>query len=406
MKSEGINRNHQKERNVSLLIRMIHADPECSRAKLSKKTGLGQATVTKLIGQLIDWGVVYEREILDTSKGRKPIRLKLRSDRFLLGAVRLARNYATAGLFTVNGTPFVTRKVEFEGVNAQEAMDRVCALVRTVLQLADRPVYGIGVAVPGPFNMETERISLMSGFPGWEDIDIRKRLEQESKLRVHLEHDANCGAMAELWYGNHAPDASILFVLSDQGVGAGIIAHGEVYHGALGYSGEIGHASINFMGPICECGNRGCIELYASTLTMCQTYLAERLRTDASHNEDITTDDFLELSRRNDPIARPIYERAVSQLAFGLVGFVNTLNPNAVILADPITNGGETFLPIVQDVFHKYLLPQIAERLHVDICRLHSDPMLLGASVVLFEKLIEQPTMVFGKHTLPPDVSL
>lgn len=394
----GINRDHQKENNISLLIRRIHADPQCTRTKLAKDTGLGQATITKLINQLINWGVVREREILETSIGRKPIRLEIRCDNYLLLSVRIARNYLLAGLFTFNGKAVCVQRVRIDNHDAETAMETLTELIRSVMARADREVLGIGVAVPGPFNSKTGRITLMSGFPGWEKIDIRERLEGATGLPVLLEHDANCGALAELWYGKHERSSSLLLVLSDQGVGAGIIINGEVYHGALGYSGEIGHSSINYMGPVCECGNRGCIELYASTVAMRQAYLAERLRTDQSHSADITTDDFLRLSRENDPIARRIFENGVSQLAFGLVGFVNALNPNAVIFADQLTTGGETFLPIVKGVFKKYLMPQLYEKLVVDTCHLEQDPMLVGASVAAFEQLIRRPTAVFGRQ--------
>lgn len=395
MNELAVNRDNHKDNNYRLLIRMIHADHECSRIKLARDTGLSQATITKLVSQLIEWGVVQDRENLYTAIGRKPIRLKLSNDNYLLGGIRIARNYATVGLFTLNGRPTLIRRMEIKNQDATATMNQISDLFTSLMETADRKILGVGVAVPGPLHIESGTVALMSSYPGWDRINIRECLEDKTGLPIFLEHDANCGAIAELWYGGHERDTSLLFVLGDQGVGGGLILNGEIYHGALGYSGEIGHASINFEGPICECGNRGCIELYTSTLTMRSAYLAERLRTDQSHQRDITTDDFLALSRENDPIARSIYETAVSQLAFGLVGFINTLTPSAVVFSDPITTGSDSFLKITKKTFKKYLMPQIYDKLVVNTCSLDNDPMLLGASVVAFEQLIQKPSIIF-----------
>lgn len=395
LNESSIDRNHQKESNYRLLIRMIHADHECSRIRLAKNTGFSQATVTKLVSKLIEWGVVQERENLATPIGRKPIRLKISNENYLLGAIRIARNYVTVGLFTLNGRPTTIRRIDIEKQDVHATMNQICDLFVSLKETASRKILGLGVAVPGPLHIESGTVALMSSFPGWNHINIRECLENKTGLPVFLEHDANCGAIAELWYGGHERNTSLLFVLGDQGVGAGLIINGDIYHGALGYSGEMGHSSINFEGPICECGNRGCIELYSSTLTMRRAYLAERLRTEQSHEKDITTDDFLQLSRENDPIARSIYETAVSQLAFGLVGFINALTPSAVVFSDPITTGSESFLSIIKNIFQKYLMPQIYENLIVSTCSLDADPMLLGASVVAFEQLIQNPSNIF-----------
>jgi predicted NBD/HSP70 family sugar kinase len=255
-------------------------------------------------------------------------------------------------------------------------------------------VLGLGVALPGPFNARTKRITLMSGFPGWARVDIEAGLKDAAGVPVFLEHDANCGALAELWYGEHQRDENLLYVVCDRGVGAGVIASGQVYHGASGYAGEIGHASINFAGPLCECGNRGCLELYASSEALKEAYALTRL---SQGGEAAEAEAVLALVRAGDEAAREAYRRVVSHLAFGVVGLINALNPDSVVFADRMVEGGKLFLETVDSVLSRHLMPEVYDQLKVSVNRLPGDPMLLGASVVALDSLLMKPTGVFGR---------
>ena len=193
---------------------------------------------------------------------------------------------------------------------------------------------------------------------------MKPRLPGPFIAPVFLEHDANCGAMAELWYGAHRRDENLLYVVCDRGVGAGLIVGGDIYHGANGYSGEIGHASINFAGPLCECGNRGCLELYASSEALKEAYARSRL---IEGGAAAGSDEILDLVRKGDRAAVNAYRQVASHLAFGVIGLINTLNPNCVVFADRMVEVGGVFLDTVRNVLSRHLMPEIYESLNLSV---------------------------------------
>lgn len=239
----------------------------------------------------------------------------------------------------------------------------------------------------------------MSGFPGWDKIDIQQELENEFHIPVFMDHDAKCGALAELCCGEYRMKNHLLCICCDRGVGAGFILGNQIYHGSSGYAGEIGHMSINLFGPTCECGNHGCLELYCSTNALEQEYRKEAFEMMRSCEPDlshVTAQDILRMARDKDPLAEKVYTRMVGYLAFGTVGVINTLNPEVVIFADKIIEGGELFIQTMRAVLKNYLLPEVYESLIVDVSTIDAEPMLLGASVLVFDALLSQPSLYFG----------
>jgi hypothetical protein len=218
----GINRDAQREGNLSLVIRALHSGRAETRIDLARFTGLKQATITKIVKQLADWNLVRETTGRDAPLGRKPMGLTLNLDRFLLGAARVNREIPRLrGLRPRRESPRPPANREqpgggrggfavgAEGARAGDSRPRAGGGHRA----------GRGAA--GPFNARTKRITLMSGFPGWSKVDIEEGLAGATRAPVFLEHDANCGALAELWYGEHQRDENLLYVVCDRGVGAG-----------------------------------------------------------------------------------------------------------------------------------------------------------------------------------------
>ncbi len=397
----GINNHRLKENNLSLIIRTIHASEACSRISLVHSTGLKQATITNIVNQLLEWGLVIETESLEARLGRKPVCLRINDAPYRVMGVRINRDYVMAAMYDIGGNQHAMREERIRAQDgARNAMDRLKGLIRALLEGADRPTLAIGAALPGPFDRTNGRITLMSGFPGWDEIDIALELTDAFSLPVFLDHDANCGALAEQWYGGHRTDADMLYVVGDRGVGAGLILDGQIYRGGQGFAGEIGHSSINMFGPVCVCGNRGCLELYCSADALENEYKQR-----AFHLLDPTTDQEMyvsaeEICRRvragKDEHALRAYEKVVSCLAFGTVSIIHATNPSVVVFADKITSGGDFFLDVVRRTFDRYLMKQLQPNIQVCMSALGGEPMLLGASVLAFDQLLNHPSMAFG----------
>lgn len=403
MKRNSINQSVQKETNLAAVLRALRAGYATTRVELAEATGLAQASITKIVAQLIEWGAVSECESVGTGVGRKAVRLRINAGEFRVAAARINRRYMITAIYDLEGRQYdaIQQRISHED-GARASTERLVDQMRTLLARAERPPMSVGVAVPGPFNCRTGRITLMSGFPGWSEIDLREALTSATGLPTFVEQDANCGALAELWHAGEAAESDLIFVAADRGIGAGLILDYEIYRGHEGYAGEIGHSSINVFGPRCECGNRGCLEMYGSAIALENAYRQDVFDPSepASAAADVNAERILEMVREGDPVARRAYRKTVAYLCFGLVGMINTLNPKAVVFSDRLVDGGELFLETARQTFQQYLMPEIYENLRVKVCTLNGDPMLLGASVLAFNQMLQTPSAYFQRNNI------
>ncbi len=401
--SGGSNIITVRENNLALIIRLIHKLKICSRVDLAEATGLKQATITNIINDLISWGLVVETGLIPGRGKRRSIGISLNHERYRIIGVRLNRDYVQVGLFDLAGSLLAKKTWRFGDSPIPEAtLTKIFELVNGLLLPEEgKVVLGIGVAIPGPFVSKSGKIVMMSGFPGWDKIDIRSELQEHFSLPVFLEHDANCGALAELWYGSVTNQEDMIFVAADIGVGAGVLINGQLYTGSLGTAGEIGHISIDYGGPKCECGNRGCLELYCSTNTLRQEYKKEALMMPVYQgNAELSAEEILHAVASGDAFARKIFRKTAFFLGVGLVSVVNAYNPGVIILSDKLALAGNYLVEVVRQVLKERLLMPVYEGLTIRLGSFVEDSMLFGASALVLEEMLRQPSVYFK-----PDMS-
>lgn len=390
---QGYNLDTVKQNNISLVVRLLHRARVCSRVDLSREAGLSQASITHIISFLIERGIVFETGSVEGKMGRRSIGVSLNTNYKIIG-IRLERDYYAIGLFNIWGE--LLTKFDDYTYNIHEphyVLEHLIHSISVMLE-ANTPseILGIGVALPGPFISHKNKIEIMSGFPGWEDIDIAAVLRERFPLPIFLEHNANCGALAELWYGVKKNYRNAVVIAADVGVGSGIIIDGRLYRGAIGTSGEIGHMSIDYNGPKCECGNRGCLELYCSTKRLQREYTLIAKKTpgyEAFSQKD--SKEILEAVAQGDSVARAAFQPIAEALGYGIVNIINVINPDIVIFSDHLALAGEYLIEIVRSILHARLLPTIFCELELKISSFADDCMLYGASALVLDKFLEQP---------------
>ncbi len=393
----GNNAKTSREKNIALIVKLINRSGVISRAELAALTGLTQASITYITKDLIDRGLLCETGTVEGKTHHPSIGLAIDRSRYAILSVQINRSYVTAGLYALDGTQLCKRTGTFpEPPPPRVLLDRMFLELDGILGdlplPADAAVLGIGVALPGPFLPAEGRIELMSGAPGWAEVDLHAELKERYGLPVVLEHDANCGALAELWHGNPEDRSNILYVMAADGIGAGIICDGRLYRGHIGTAGEIGHMCVNFTGPRCECGNRGCLEMYCSLRRLKADYDA-LLFEEGTGAAAATAEDVLTSAAAGDRLALRALERSAGYLGIGLANLTNILNPELIILADKFALAGEAFAAMTEEAMKRYLLPPVAESVSVRTATQSTeDSILCGASVSLLEQLLREPT--------------
>ncbi|WP_308638256.1 ROK family protein [Paenibacillus silvisoli] len=382
----GTNLEDVQEMNRSLVIRLMRRRSVCSRAELTQASGLNQSTITNIINELISWGIVVETGVIDGKKGRRSIGIKLNCEPYKIIGIRLARKSITVALYDLEGIEYRKQQIPIDMADGPaNAFNRMKELIRDMIRSNSvGNVVAIGVVTPGPLFRDEGRIGLMTNFPGWEKINIQDDLMKEFVLPVYIEHDAKAGALAHWWFGKSDQDQGVMiYVAAGQGVGAGIVVDGKVFRGSLGMAGEIGHMSIDFKGPQCECGNRGCLELYCSTSALLKTLNKEYASLKTVWRE-LQEDDKSE--------TKEAVKQAAWFLGFGLVNIINTFNPDRIILGDELAEAGTLLHDTVKSVINEYVLPDVSSKLTIELASDDMDTMLVGSAIVAIESMLEQPS--------------
>jgi len=209
-----------------------------------------------------------------------------------------------------------------------------------------RSMKAIGIGMPGPLSGATGVVYFLANLPGWKDVPLSRILRQRTGIRTFLEHDANLAAFAEWRRGAGQGARHMAYVTVSTGIGAGLIIHGQLYSGAGGTAGELGHTIIRWGGPLCKCGQHGCLEALASGTAigrMAREALAGRARTSLRRLKGPNRPDARDVNqaaRHGDPLARRLLEQAGAALGVGLGNLVNLLNPELIVLGGSVMNAG------------------------------------------------------------------
>lgn len=390
--NRGINQDVTQEMNRSLLLKSLRREGVCSRAHLASLTGLKQATVTNIMKDFLNWGIVKEVGFLNGSKGRRSIGVSINPDGYRVIGVRLARKHYSVGLFDLTGKQIVKERVDFEPEKqpgAEEILNQIVGRMRLLIQQYGKDsVLAAGLAVPGPFIAKKSRIALITGADIWKDIELKAFFEREMDIPVFLEHNANAGAYAHMWDLKEAyHDDILVYIAAGQGIGAGIVMNGRIYEGALGTSGEIGHMTIDRNGKPCACGNRGCLERYASSLELVKTVYGQRAGMEGCNFEDLE-----QQIRNGDTAYTEHYRRACESLGVGIINIVNVINPDRIIIGDDMARPNpELMEKTVRETVQKGILPDVFDELTLSISTYQGDPILTGAAIVAIDRVFDSP---------------
>ena len=391
----GANSSDLQQMNRILVLTLLRKFKSTTRAELARITGLKRATITNIINEFIDCKIVKEIGITDGEKGRRSIQIGIDPGERRVVAIRLARKYFTVGLFDILGNIFLKESTPLNFRDGSEyAMKLIKKKVHEFCDGNDN-IFAIGVALPGPYLKTEDRIVQISEFPGWENISIVKELQDEFRIPVYAEHDSNASALTEWWFGSSAPsvdsDSVLLNIIAGQGVGAGLVQNGVIYHGRHGIAGELGHTSIDYKGRKCACGNRGCLDLYCSSIVLIQN-IQEHLPDypdSVLQSRDITLPNIKQAIQQGDELA--IHEiRSMSRfLGVGIANAINVYDPDVVVIGDELADvGGEYLLQEVMSVLKQRILPTILEKVDVKLSTI-DNPMLSGAMCVAVDNVFK-----------------
>jgi len=376
--------------NLAVVLGFLRANAPCSRAAIAAGTGLNKATVTSIVGDLIDKRLARETQQTQNHVGRPATLLVPDGSAYAAIGMEVSVRGLTAIAYDSAGGQLLRwhRAGPGPDAGAGRTTAALAALARRAIaavHASGRDVLGLTAGVPGLVDREGA-VVLAAGL-GWRDVELRRDLIDalgRPAFPVAVDNDANLGALAEHRYGPNAGCANLIQVAGDTGVGAGIICDGRPLRGNLGYVGEVGHLRIVPDGPLCGCGRRGCLEAVASIPAL----LA---RVDPGDQPDADpqarTDQLVRRADAGDAATLDALAEVGSLLGQGVSVLANVLNPELVVLGGSYAALGRWLLPAVEKELSAGALAPSAGGCTVAVSTFGHDATSIGAVARSLDRL-------------------
>ncbi|MEK5145722.1 MULTISPECIES: ROK family protein [Psychrobacillus] len=324
--------NHHvvKKGNKSLVLDKIKYNSPISRASVASQVGLNKGTVSSLVNDLLEEHLIYESGPGESSGGRRPVMLLFNEKAGYSIGIDLGVNYLLGVLTDLNGNIHTEKQITFKNLNYEEIEIKLFETIEYLLKSTPESphgVIGIGVGVPGIVDKDDN--ILLAPNLNWRNINLKEVLEERYNLPIIIENEANAGAYGEKNFGAGKDFENVIYVSAGIGIGVGLILNDSLYKGSNGFSGELGHMTIQAGGAKCRCGNEGCWELYASEQALVRQAEKLDIPSDMQDLEGLVT---LAESGNDEIIA--LFEQTGDYLGIGINNIINIFNPQQVIIGN------------------------------------------------------------------------
>jgi predicted NBD/HSP70 family sugar kinase len=377
-----------RERNRDRIIDALGELGVASRADVARRTGLSATTVSSLVSELVDAGLVVEvddapaaGQALRSGRPARAIRLG-RAAGVAVGiefGERRVRVVACDRAHQVLGEG--SREVA-DGYDARLGMDQAAELLEDVLAGAEierDELIGIGLGLPGPIHLSSGKVGLSAILHDWVGLGVADEMGRRLGVRVHVDNDANLAALAELRWGAGQGHDTLVYLKVATGVGSGLVVGGKLFRGVGGTAGELGHTMVDEHGAICRCGSRGCLETVAGARAIVNLLKP-------SLGAELTIEGVLDRAKQGDPACCRAIAAAGFRLGDCLANVCNLLNPGLIVVGGTLVGARNVLLDPIRTAVARRAIPSAGEDVEIVAGQLGDRAELLGAvALVLYD---------------------
>ncbi len=250
-------------------------------------------------------------------------------------------------------------------------------------------IESIGFGFPGQIDYQKGIVRLAPNIPGWVNVPIAEIMEKEFGIPTRVDNDVRCAALGELNYGAGQGCDNLICITVGTGIGSGLVINGKLVRGASNAAGEIGHIKLDMNGgPLCGCGDRGCLEAFASgpsIVALAEEYIKGGKSTKYRElaNPDITPYIVSEAAKQGDPVAKRIFTIVGEYIGIGLASVVNLLNPEKIIIGGGVAAAGDLLLTPIKESLIKRAMPIAGSAVEIVPAQLGNSAGVIGASLLI-----------------------
>jgi predicted NBD/HSP70 family sugar kinase len=362
--------------NKGRVIELISNNGPINRAEIAKQLDLSIPTIMKIVDEFIHEGIVRTVGRGKSTGGKRPELYEIIKDAYYCIGVDLGRFRLKTIVADLQGEIIVKKVNDISQISdSQRVLEIIEKNIQEIIDnnaFPQEKIMGIGLGVPGIIERETGKILYSPDF-GWENVDFSTYLKEKFNLWVAIENSNRTEALGEKWLGVAQPANNIFSVNIGHGIGGAILKGDEIYRGSSGASGEFGHIVLEKDGPLCDCGNHGCLEALASG-----NAIAKKMKKKEAK-------EVFDLAREGNREAIEIIDEAVEYLGIGIAGAINVLDPDMVILSGGVTQSYDLFGDRLQQVVKKRQMKYREGKVNIKVGTLGDDATAIGAVVLLLK---------------------
>jgi glucokinase-like ROK family protein len=378
------------------ILTLLRDEGALSRVDLADRIGVSRTTIAAEIGRLSELGFTREVGPAASRGGRRSTMVGLAPDLGLLG---IDIGSTSIDVALTNGRLEVLAQVAEDcdiRDGPQKVLSRALELVDKLRkQHPGQRLVGAGVGVPGPVDFHRGRPVSPPIMPGWDRYPVRETLVNALNVPVVLDNDVNLMAMGELHAGVARNAESFLFVKIGTGIGCGIVVHGQLYRGVDGCAGDIGHIRADDTGPVCACGNIGCLEAFFGGAALARDGLeaaksgrSEILAALLAERGAITAAEVSEAAARGDAASTALVRAGGQRVGYVLAGLVSFFNPGMVVIGGQVARIGHELLAEIRSVVYRRSLPLATGNMPVVHSEMEGQAGVVGAARLASEQFV------------------
>lgn len=368
--------------NKKIVIDMIRTQGPINKAEIARKAGLSIPTVMKITDEFEKHNLIRNIGKGESTGGKRPDLLEFIYDAYYIVGVDIGRHSVkiimmdmASNIAMQKSYPTLDKDVE----NPELFLDKIANYIDYIIQesgIERKLIMGIGISVPGILDYNKGKI-LFSVDLQWNDVEIKEVFEKKFSCWIIVENSYKALAMGEYTYGVSQGTENSFYIHLGYRIGAAIIENGKILYGKNGGSGEFGHMIMESEGPICDCGNRGCLEAVASG-----NAIAKKLGVSEAKL-------VFDAARQGDTVSKKMILEAVEYWGIAISSIVNLLDPEMIVLAGGLTKSKDLFLNPLMEVIQNYEMKYAGQNLKVKFSELGDYGTAIGVAAMFMDAFIE-----------------
>lgn len=391
---DNIRKVWDQKGSKTVILQMLRVHGPMSRIELTQLTDLSRATISITINELIELGLVHETVLRQSTGGRPANNLELVPYSHMILGADLNHQTWTLGAFDLLGNTIEKKRVSFSPLTPEAAVQALVNEIPHFIKKLDKsPIPVLGIGVPGLVDTHNGLLR-SSAVLGWQQVELGDMLEKALGWPTVVLNRSHARGLSECRYGAGKDYGNMIYIGIDSGIGAGIYVNHELIHGALGGAGEIGHTTVAPDGPLCPCGNHGCLQMLSAAPAM--ELEARRLLRMGAHSSlhlqpgfdlrMLKAEDICQAAEQGDELAGQVVNNAATYLGITMANLINLLNPEAIILGGMIPKDCTSYVQTAVKVMKQRAMSQLSASTVVHIDQFKEIGGALGAANMALDR--------------------